>query len=82
MKDNHGNGLVFRPLESQLEQRRGDARLVAMDPPEQFHLLRAESRGTSLAAEQLGQRVGELRERPDVVRSRAVIVDTVLGFLS
>ena len=82
MKHNHGNGLVFGPLESQFQQRRGDARLVAMDPPEQFHFLRAEARGASLAAEQLGERVRELRERPEVVGLGAVIVDAVLGLFA
>jgi hypothetical protein len=80
MKNNHGNGLVFRPLESLFQQWRGDAWMAAMNMPEQFHLVCAQPRGASLATEQLGELVGELRQRPDVRRLRAVIVDAVLGF--
>ena len=60
MKHNHRDGFVFGPLESLFQERSRDARVVAMDLPEQFQLVRAQSRGTSLASQQLGELVQEL----------------------
>ena len=66
MKNNHGNGLPLGLLEGFFQQPRGDTWMVEMDLREAFHLLGAQTRDASLAAQQLGELGGELSRRPNL----------------
>ncbi|MCP4094567.1 MAG: hypothetical protein GY747_14110, partial [Planctomycetes bacterium] len=79
MKHDNGNRLGIGLLERLFQQPRSNPWMIAMDLVEKFYFLGAQSRGTSFAAEQLGELGREGRERPDVLALRPVVVDATLG---
>ena len=54
--------------------------MVAMELGEAFHLLGAESRNASLAAQQFGELGRELGRRPNLPALGRVVIDAPLGF--
>ena len=79
VKHDHGNRLGIGLLEGLFQQPGSNSGMIAMDLVEKFHFLSAQSRGTSFAAEQLGELGREGRKRPDVLALHPVVVDATFG---
>ena len=59
MKNDNRDGFDFRPLKGFFQQTPSDPRQTIVDLGQQLEFLRAQSRGASLAAQQLGEGGGQ-----------------------